>query len=166
MAYWLVKEEPDHYSWSDLERDGSTDWDGVHNAAALLNLRTMKVGDRAMFYHTGTERACVGIVEIAGAPRPDPRDDRGSWMVEVRAVRALRRPVPLSEIKADPAFAGFDLIRIGRLSVVRVPDRFWERLLVLERGSATPAPDVKAGPKGRARGTARRTRRPAARRRR
>jgi len=162
VAHWLLKEEPTHYAWEDLLRDGSTSWDGVHNATALRNLRAMRRGEQGIFYHTGNQRACVGILETLGPPRADPRDDRGSWMVDVRAVRPLRRPIPLSEIKADPSFAGFDLIRIGRLSVVRVSDPHWARLLELE-GAGPPVTEASAGPGRR---TAPRAPRTSARRRR
>ncbi len=165
VAYWLVKEEPRHYSWSDLVHDGRTEWDGVHNALALRNLRSMRPGDRGIFYHTGDERACVGIVEITSRPHPAPHDARGSWSVEVRPVRPLYRPIPLAELKVDPALAGFDLIRIGRLSVVSVSDDHWDRLLAHEDATARgPAPST-AAPAGPARRTVRRPRATAARRR-
>ncbi len=138
MAHWILKEEPDHYAWTDLVRDGRTDWNGVHNALALRNLRSMSVGERAIFYHTGTERALVGLVKVLAAPHPDPTDPRGSWSVEVAPVRALRRPIPLAEVKADPALAGFDLVRLPRLSVVRVPDDTWDRLMAHEDTAARP----------------------------
>ncbi len=133
MAHWILKEEPDHYAWADLVRDGRTKWDGVHNALALRNLKAMRPGDLAIFYHTGSERACIGIVEVVADPRPDPRDDRGSWWVEVRPVRPLARPIPLAELKADRALVGFELIRLGRLSVVPATDAHWARLLRHER---------------------------------
>lgn len=163
MAYWLVKEEPAHYAWRDLERDGRTEWDGVHSALALRHLKTMHRGDRAIFYHTGRERACVGIVEVTSAPHPDPHDVRGSWSVEVRAVRALHRPIPLSEVRADPALAGFDLVRLGRLSVMPVSDDQWARLLAHENSSVwRPAPPTAASARSGPR-TVRRRRSAAAR---
>jgi predicted RNA-binding protein with PUA-like domain len=140
MARWLLKEEPDHYSWADLVRDGSTSWDGVHNALALRYLRAMAVGDPAFFYHTGEERALVGIVEAASAPRPDPDDPRGSWSIEVRPVRPLKRPVRLAELRTDRTLAGFDLLRLPRLSVVPVSEVHWRRLL--EHESRPLAPEV------------------------
>ncbi len=160
-AHWLLKEEPTHYAFADLVRDGRTVWSGVHNATALRHLKSMKVGDEGIFYHSGDERACVGILRIASAPRPDPDDDRGSYLVEVRPVRALARAVPLSEIRADPAFAGFDLLRISRLSVLPVPGPMWDRLLAI-----SAAPGLTAGSKGRARGSAPPRRGSAARRKR
>jgi predicted RNA-binding protein with PUA-like domain len=164
MGRWLVKQEPTSYSFADLSRDGRTRWDGVHNAQALLHIRAMRPGDEALFYHSGDERACVGILRVDSGPRPDPNDTRGSWFVEVVPVRALRRPVSLPEIRADPAFRGFTLLKISRLSVMPVPDAMWERLLRL---SERPAPATATGrPKGRARAVARPPRRGAARRRR
>jgi predicted RNA-binding protein with PUA-like domain len=164
VAHWLLKEEPAHYSWADLARDGSTDWDGVHNALALRHLRTVRVGDDAIFYHTGDERACVGLMEVVSPPAPDPHDERGSWRVRVRAVRELRRPISLAEIKGDPSFAGFELVRFGRLSVVPVSDAHWKRLMTLEGSAEADAPPVKAARKGPARSSGRRTRRRAAKR--
>ncbi len=140
VARWILKEEPRHYAWADLVRDGRTDWNGVHNPLALRNLKSMSVGERAIFYHTGTERALVGLVKVLAEPRPDPTDPRGSWSVEVAPVRALRRPIPLTEVKADPALAGSDLVRLPRLSVVRVPDDAWDRLLAHEDTAARPPP--------------------------
>jgi predicted RNA-binding protein with PUA-like domain len=133
MAFWLMKSEPNKYSWSDLVRDGSTDWDGVRNNAARLHLRAMKIGDEAFFYHSNKDRAVVGIVRIAGAARPD--GDDGSWVkVPVEPARALTRPVSLKEIKAEPALAGMELIRQSRLSVAPVRDEEWERILALSEG--------------------------------
>ncbi|HXY46802.1 MAG TPA: EVE domain-containing protein [Thermoplasmata archaeon] len=166
VAFWLVKEEPRHYSWTDLEREGGTEWDGVHNALALRNLKSMGAGDRAIFYHSGDERSCIGILEVVGSPHPDPRDARGSWSVEVRPVRPLRRPIPLAEVKADPALLGFDLIRLGRLSVVAVSDDQWARLLAHEDATPVPARPATEARAGRARRSARRRRPRAARRRR
>jgi predicted RNA-binding protein with PUA-like domain len=164
VAHWLVKQEPSTYSFSRLVRDGRTRWDGVHNALALRHLRRMSVGDEAFFYHSGAEKACVGILRVVSAPRPDPTDTRGSWYVDVSPVRALGRSVPIREIRSDPAFAGFDLLRNSRLSVLPVPDSMWDRVLAL--AASGPAPAATAGTRGRARrpappwrgGGARRTR--------
>ncbi len=123
MAHWLVKQEPTSYSWTRLVRDRRTRWDGVHNALALQHLRRMVVGDEALFYRSGEERACVGILRVASEPRPNPTDTRGSWYVEVVPVRALPRPVSLAEIRAEPAFAGIELLRNSRLSVMPLPGR-------------------------------------------
>ena len=148
MAYWLIKEEPSHYSYRDLVRDGRTKWTGVRNALALQNLRRMSIGDLALYYHTGSERACVGIVRIASAPRPDPEDERGSWWVEVRPVRLLRRAISLAELKGDPALAQFDLLRISRLSIVAVRDEHWSRILARETPTAGDSPPVKVAKRG------------------
>jgi predicted RNA-binding protein with PUA-like domain len=165
VARWLVKEEPEHYSWADLVRDGRTEWDGVHNALALRHLRAMREGDEAIFYHTGDERACVGVIRILSAPHPDPKDERGSWSVAVGPVRPLARSIPLSELKGDRGFDGFDLVRVGRLSVLPVSDAHWTRLMVRER-KAPAAGSATAGAARPARGTARRPKRRAARRKR
>jgi predicted RNA-binding protein with PUA-like domain len=132
LARWLLKTEPDCYSWSDLVRDKTTAWDGVTNALALKHIRSMKKGDEALVYHTGDERAAVGVARVASNPYPDPNgEDERHVVVDLKAGKPLPRPVTLDEFKADPAFAGWDLLRIGRLSVVPVPDAMWERVLHL-----------------------------------
>src|SRR5437763_1804474 len=126
MAYWLLKTEPDCYSWDDLARDKKTAWDGVTNALALKHIRTMKKGDLALIYHTGGERAAVGIAEIASAPYPNPKeDDQKIVIVDLKAKKKLPAPVGLDVIKADKTFTGWDLLRIGRLSVVPVSEKMW-----------------------------------------
>jgi len=129
MAKWLLKTEPDSYSWDDLVRDKKAVWDGVSNALALKNIRTMKKGDLALIYHTGDQRTAVGVAEIVSNPYPDPKeeDDRLA-VVDLKPKRKLSRGVTISDIKADPTFAGWDFIRIGRLSVVPVPDKMWKRI--------------------------------------
>jgi len=135
MAYWLLKTEPDCYSWSDLVRDRKTVWEGVTNALALKHLRTMKKGDQALIYHTGGERAAVGIAEIISAPYADPNeDDEKIVVVDIKPKKALPEPVGLDVIKADKAFAGRDLLRIGRLSIVPVPQPMWNRIVDLAAG--------------------------------
>jgi predicted RNA-binding protein with PUA-like domain len=156
MAYWLVKQEPSSYSWSRLVEDGQTRWDGVHNAQALIHLRHMAVGDEAFFYHSGEERACVGILRIVTTALPDPTDTRKSWFVEVAPVRPLPRPVTLAEIRTDPALKGIELVRFSRLSVMPLPDRAWKRILERAARPAEPGPPVTAGTKGRATRPARR----------
>lgn len=132
MASWLLKTEPSEYSWEDLERDRRTVWDGVTSNAALKNMRAVKEGDEAVVYHTGDERAAVGVARIASAPYPDPRARDSRLVVfDVTPERRLPRPVPLAAIKADRAFAASDLVRIPRLSVVPLPDALWRRLLAL-----------------------------------
>jgi predicted RNA-binding protein with PUA-like domain len=129
MAHWLMKSEPGSYSWDDLVRDGRTEWDGVRNPAARLHLRAMKAGEEAFYYHSGEQRAVVGIMRIAREGRPDPRDP--NWVsVEVEPVRAIG-PVTLKAIKADPRLAKMELIRQSRLSVAPVHDEEWTALLDL-----------------------------------
>jgi predicted RNA-binding protein with PUA-like domain len=121
MAYWLMKSEPGSYSWDDLVRDGGTEWDGVRNPAARLHLRAMKAGDQALFYHSGGERAVVGIMRITREGRPDGAD--GEWVsVAVEPVRALAVPVPLSAIKTEKRLAALEMLRQSRLSVSPVRD--------------------------------------------
>ena len=134
MGNWLLKTEPDCYSWADLARDKKATWDGVTNALALKHIRTMKKGDLALIYHTGDERQAVGIAQITTAPYPDPKeDDEKLAVVDLKPVKPLKNPVSLDVIKSDPAFAGWDLLRISRLSVVPVPDAMWERLEELSK---------------------------------
>jgi len=128
MARWLMKSEPESYSWADLARDGGTEWDGVRNNAARLHLKAMKPGDEAFFYHSMSDKAVVGIMRIARPAQPDPKD--ANWVsVRVEPVRALQRPVALKEIKAEAALAGMELIRQSRLSVAPVRDEEWETIL-------------------------------------
>jgi predicted RNA-binding protein with PUA-like domain len=130
MAKWLMKSEPHAYSWDDLVRDRSTDWDGVRNNAARLHLRAMQPGDEAFFYHSGEERAVVGIMGITGAGKPDGED--GAWVkVPVKPVRKLAHPVALKDIKAEPKLAKMELIRQSRLSVSPVRDEEWALILAM-----------------------------------
>lgn len=129
MAHWLMKSEPGSYAWDELVRDGGTEWDGVRNAAARIHLRSMKAGEEAFFYHSGEQRAVVGIMRIAREARPDPKDP--DWVsVRVEPVRPLG-PVTLKAIKADPRLASIELIRQSRLSVAPVRDEEWAALLDL-----------------------------------
>lgn len=129
MALWLFKEEPTHYSFADLQRDGKALWSGVSNNLALQHLRKVRKGDRILYYHTGKEKAVVGVMRAAGNPKPDPEaDDPKLVAVEVKPVRALARPVPLSEIKRDATLADWDLVRLSRLSVLPVSDEQWRRI--------------------------------------
>lgn len=114
---WLLKTEPSEYSFEDLVRDGTAAWDGVTNAQARIHLRAMKRGDRLVVYHTGGAKAAVGRASVAGAPRPDPADPKGT-VVDVKAGKALKRPVTLAEMKVAKTFEGSPLLAIGRLSVV------------------------------------------------
>jgi predicted RNA-binding protein with PUA-like domain len=134
MARWLMKSEPESYSWSDLVRDGGTEWDGVRNNAARLHLKAMKKGDEAFLYHSMSDKAVVGIMRVTREARPDAKDP--NWVsVRVEPVRPLPRPVTLAEIKAEPRLAAMELIRQSRLSVAPVRDEEWKLVMGLaERG--------------------------------
>lgn len=135
MAHWLMKSEPGRYSWQDLVRDGSTEWDGVRNNAARLNLKAMKRGDEAFFYHSMDERSVIGIMAIVRDAAPDPKDP--DWVsVKVEPVRPLERPVSLKEIKAEPRLKAMELIRQSRLSVAPVRDEEWA--VILEMAERAP----------------------------
>jgi len=137
MARWLFKSEPGCYSFADLRRDGSTLWDGVTNALARKYLRAVRPGDEILFYHTGDEKAVVGVVKATSEPRPDPNsEDESSVAVGVTAVRRLPNPVPLARIKADSKLASWDLVRNSRLSVMPVTDAQWQRVEQLARDPA------------------------------
>ena len=126
---WLVKEEPTHYSFDDLVKDGRTSWTGVRNPVAQKNIRSMKEGDRIFFYHTGDVKAVVGIAKAAGAPYPDPADKEGKlYAIDIAPVKKLKSPVTLAAVKADKFFASFALVRISRLSVMPVTDDEWKRI--------------------------------------
>lgn len=124
---WLVKEEPEHYSYSQFLSDGTTVWAGVKNPVAQRNLREMKKGDRVFFYHTGKAKAIVGTATVSVPAYPDPKDKSGRLVVvELAAGKPLKRPVTLAEIKADKRFTSMPLVRIARLSVQPVTDEQWE----------------------------------------
>ena len=128
MAYWLMKSEPESYGWSDLMRDGTTEWDGVRNNAARLHLKAMKPGDEAFFYHSMSDKAVVGIMRVTRAAEPDPKAP--DWVrVRVEPVRPLPRPVTLAEIKAEPRLASLEMLRQSRLSVTPVLEEEWHVLL-------------------------------------
>jgi predicted RNA-binding protein with PUA-like domain len=129
MGKWLMKSEPGTYGWEDLVREGATQWDGVRNPAARLHLKAMKAGDEAFFYHSGSERAVVGVMRVAREATPDPEDP--DWVtVAVEPARSLAA-VTLKTIKADPRLAGMELIRQSRLSVSPVRDEEWAAILEL-----------------------------------
>lgn len=131
---WLLKEEPTHYGFDDLVRDGRTSWTGVRNPLAQKHLRSIAKGDRIFFYHTGSEKAVVGIARAAGAAYPDPADKGGKlYAVDVEPVRKLKEPVTLAAIKADTAFASFPLVRMPRLSVMPVTEAEWKRIESMAR---------------------------------
>jgi predicted RNA-binding protein with PUA-like domain len=127
MAHWLMKSEPSSYGWNDLVRDGATEWDGVRNPTARINLRAMKVGDEAFFYHSMDERQIVGIMRIAREAQPDAKDP--NWVsVRVEPVRPIT-PVTLKDVKAEPKLAQMELLRQSRLSVAPVRDEEWRIIL-------------------------------------
>jgi len=129
MAKWLLKTEPDCYSWDDLVRDKKTTWDGITNALALKHLRSMKKGDLALIYHTGNEKQAVGIAEVTSNAYRNPTEaDERLAVIDLKPKSKLKAPVTLDTIKSDPSFKGWDLLRISRLSVVPVPDAMWNRL--------------------------------------
>ena len=126
---WLFKEEPTHYSYDDLVRDGKTSWTGVRNPLAQKHLRSVQKNDRIFYYHTGDVKAVVGIAKAAGAAYPDPADKTGKlYAVDVVPVKKLKSPATLAAIKADNTFAAFPLVRMPRLSVMPVPDDLWDRI--------------------------------------
>jgi predicted RNA-binding protein with PUA-like domain len=132
---WLFKEEPTHYNYDDLVRDGKTTWTGVRNPLAQKHLRSVKKGDQIFYYHTGDEKAVVGVMKAAANAAPDPADTEGKlYAVDVTPVRKLRRPVKLSEIKADKSFADFALVRMSRLSVMPVDEEQWARIEGMSKG--------------------------------
>jgi len=132
--YWLMKSEPDAYSWDDLVTEGEGTWDGVRNYRARNNLAAMKVGDEAFFYHSNIGKEIVGIATISEAGLTDPTDPEGKWAaVRVKPVRKLERPITLAEIKADPALAEMELIKLSRLSVAEVRPAEWKYILALAK---------------------------------
>jgi predicted RNA-binding protein with PUA-like domain len=135
MNYWLVKSEPDAFSWEQQVANQVEPWTGVRNHSAKLNLKAMKRGDRAFFYHSNIGKEIVGIVEVAREAYPDPSvepDEKGDWVcVDMRALRPLKTPVTLAAIKADPDFADLALVRLSRLSVAPVSPEHWRKLCKL-----------------------------------
>jgi predicted RNA-binding protein with PUA-like domain len=133
MAHWILKSEPDSYSWDDLVRDGETEWTGVRNHAAAAHLRVMKVGDTGYFYHSGAERACVGRVKISRTAQKD--GDEGNWVsVAVKPDGAVKTPVTLAAIKAEPRLAEMALVRQSRLSVSPVSEAEWTLIEAMAAG--------------------------------
>jgi len=130
--YWILKTEPSTYGFDQLEREKTAVWDGVKNNLALKHIRQMTPGDRVLIYHTGNEKAVVGVAEVRSLPYPDPKKrDAKLAVVDLRAAGRLPRPVTLPMIKADGAFAGLALVRMGRLSVMPATPAQWQRLLKL-----------------------------------
>jgi len=133
--YWLVKTEPGTYSWSDLVRDKRTDWTGVRNYAARLHLKAMRVGDEVFVYHSGDDKAVIGLARVAKAAFPDKTADEEGWVaVELAAVAPFQQPVPLSQIKADGALKGMTFVRQSRLSVSPVTPAEFAKLKKLGGG--------------------------------
>ncbi len=133
MRYWILRSEPDAYSWDDLVRDGATEWNGVRNYTARNFLKEMQPGDRALFYHSNTEKAAVGVMEISRAWQPD--GDDGKWAsVAVRPVEKLAHPVTLAAIKDEPRLKMLEMLRQSRLSVTPVRDAEWAVLLEMAQG--------------------------------
>ena len=132
---WLLKTEPETYSWEDLVRDGKTLWDGVRNYQARNNLRAMRRGERALIYHSGPQKAAVGIAEVIREHYPDPTTDDDRWsVVDIRPVAALARPVTLAEVKGIPELADIPLVRVSRLSVQPLDEAAFERIVALGGG--------------------------------
>lgn len=135
--YWLMKSEPDAYSWDDLVADKETVWDGVRNHRASNNMREMQVGEEAFFYHSNVGKEIVGIVKISKAGITDPTDPEDKWAtVQVKPVRKLQRPVTLKEIKADPRLEGIELVRLSRLSVAELTRKEFDYIVALSGKAA------------------------------
>ena len=132
MAYWLVKSEPDVYSWDQLVKDKGTFWDGVRNYAARNNLRAMKKGDEVLYYHSTGATEIVGIAKVVKESYQDPTTDEEAWLaVDIKPERKLKHPVTLAQVKADTRLAVMDLVRLGRLSVQTVKEDEWKVVLEL-----------------------------------
>ena len=127
MAYFLAKTDPDTYSIDDLKREGKTTWDGVRNPTAVNFIKTMKPGDTIIVYHTGDEKAIVGLAKVVSAARPDPKDDR-SWVADFEYVKHAKKQVTLKDIKESHEFDDWALVRVGRLSTMSTPPEFWKWL--------------------------------------
>ncbi len=137
--YWILKTEPSTYSFDQLEREQAAVWDGVRNNLALKHLRQMKRGDRALIYHSGAEKAVIGIADIASAPYPDPKlNDPKLVVVEITVAGRLPRSVPLAEIKQDRTLSDLALVRMGRLSVMPATRAQWQRLLKMGDSTSRP----------------------------
>lgn len=128
--YWILKTEPTTYAFNDLEREKRTTWDGVRNNLALRHIATMRPGDQVLIYHSGKEKALVGLAEVTSEPYPDPAaSDERIVVADLKVLGRLGRPVSLADVKADPAFRDLALVRMPRLSVIPVPAPLWKRLL-------------------------------------
>ena len=137
MAYWLMKSEPGAWSWEDQVKDGTAEWDGVRNHQASNNMKAMKKGDKAFFYHSVNEKRIVGIVIIAKEYYPDPTDKSGRFgMVDVKALRPFKKPVTLANVKGEPRLENLALVRQSRLSVMAISDDEWH--LICAMGETKP----------------------------
>ncbi|PYS87494.1 MAG: EVE domain-containing protein [Acidobacteria bacterium] len=134
MSYWLVKQEPESYSFSDFQKEGKTDWTGVRNYTARNNLKEMKVGDKVFYYHSGDERAVVGYASVTKESFPDPTAAEGPWVaVELEAGKPLKNPVTLAAIKANPKLAEMKLVKLSRLSVTPVAKSEWDEIVAMSK---------------------------------
>ena len=132
MAYWLMKSEPGAWSWEDQVKDGTAEWDGVRNYQASNNMKAMKKGDKAFFYHSVNEKRIVGIVTIAKEYHPDPTDKSGRFgMVDVKALRPFKKPATLADVKGEPRLENLALVRQSRLSVMPISDDEWQLICVM-----------------------------------
>ncbi|HKO98431.1 MAG TPA: EVE domain-containing protein [Pyrinomonadaceae bacterium] len=136
-GYWMVKQEPETYSWEDFVKDGKTDWSGVRNYQARNNLREMKAGERVLFYHSGKDKAVVGIAEVVKSAYPDPTADDEQWVaVDLKPIRPLKNPVPLAAIRYDKRLAELPLIRQSQLSVMPLTKDEFETIIATGDGKA------------------------------
>ena len=134
MNYWLVKQEPGSYSFADFQKDGKTDWTGVRNYAARNNLRAMKKGDKVFYYHSGDEKAVVGLAKVTKTYFPDPTAEDETWSaVELEAGKPLKKPVTLTAIKANPNLSGIALVKLSRLSVTPVTKEEFDEITVMSK---------------------------------
>lgn len=134
MAHWLFKEEPTHYSFDDLMKDKKATWDGVRNNLALKHMRSIKKNDLILYYHTGSEKAAVGIAKATSNAYADPKvKDPKIVVVDIIPMEKLKRPVTLAEIKANTKFKNFELVRISRLSVMPIPDTLWNEIMKMSK---------------------------------
>lgn len=134
MTYWLLKTEPSTYSYQDLEREKKATWDGVSNNLALKHIREMQKGDLAFIYHSGEEKAIIGIAQITSMPYADPRHaDEKLVVVDLKPIEKLEHPVPLAAVKSQKEFAQFELVRMSRLSVMPVSAAHWKMLLAMSK---------------------------------
>lgn len=130
MAYWLIKSEPSTYSWEQFVKDGQTFWDGVRNYAARNNLRSMKKGDKVLFYHSNEGLEIVGIAKVVKEAYQDPSTDEEAWVVvDFKPMRKLKKSVTLNDVKGEKRLANMDLMRLGRLSVQAVKDDEWKMIM-------------------------------------